>query len=636
MLLQKKTIMSKIKISIFLLLIIVSFQSMAQEKVTIERSTKTELIGGQKYYIHTVEKGQTAYSISKAYGVSLEDIYLNNPGSDQGLVLDQVLRIPVITKVAEKKRTLKDSLSSDKKYIYHYVEKGETLYHICKVYNVNPDVLVSHNQGLTSDLHPGDLIIIPTQENLISEKAKDLYASVSEYKVKKRDTYYRLQKKFDVSQAQLEQLNPELKDGGLQKGMIILVPKGLKKMDTIPAYVEIVPDSVVLVQNELISMDTTMILPIHCDSFQRQTDTFHIALMMPFYSDLEKEIKSSNVYYAKGAKSYKSFRFIQFYEGFLMALDSIKQLGFNAEVYIYDTKGDTAETRMITQKPEFKDLDLVIGPLFHENVKIVLDASKDCKTKVVSPFSRNSEAVEDNPKLFKIMPSTESIIKSSCQWVSDSMPNSRIILIHDGTESEMKLVELIKKSFNSHAGNGIDTNEIFIYSYANADSKKIISKLSLQRKNLLINLSSNEAKISNFVRELNRKINDYDIYLIGSELNWSRFSTLEIKYLVNLHLTQSSYSFIDPLDSTAQQFETRFIEKYKTLPKNEAYRGFDISWFFLNSLLYYGTNFEACFNKLKVHTMTTKFYFEQKGFGLFENTYLNMYQYNDYKLINKK
>ena len=628
--------MIKTKISIFLFLIFVSFQSIAQEKLTIERSTKIEVIDGQRYYIHTVEKGQTAYSISKAYGVSLQDIYSHNPGADQGLLLDQVLRIPVVSKVVEKESTPKDSLASNKKFIYHYVEKGETLYHICKVYNVNPNVLVSYNPGLTSDLHPGDVIKIPTQEKLISEKAKALYPSVFDYKVKKRDNYYRLHRKYKVSQEQLEQLNPELKTSGLQKGMIIQIPKGLKKLDTIPEYVEIDPDSVILVENDTMVPDTSMTVAIDCDSMQQKTDTFHIALMMPFYSDLEGEIKSLNALYSKGAKAYKSFQFIQFYEGFLMALDSIKQLGFNAEVYIYDTKGDTAETRKITNKPEFKNLDLVIGPLFHENVKIVLDASKGSKTKVVSPFSRKTESVENSSNLFKIMPGVESIVKNSCKWISDSLPNSRIILIHDGTDNELEMIELIKESFNKYAGNGIDTNEIFIYSYANADSEKYISRLSNQRKNILINLSNNEAKISNFVRELDRKRKDYDIYLVGSELNWGRFKTLEIKYLVDLHLTQCSSTFIDPLDSTALQFETRFIAKYKTLPQPIAYRSFDISWFFMNSLLQYGTNFENCFNKLPLHTMTTKFQFEQKGFGFYENTYLNMYQYNDYKLVNKK
>jgi len=590
--------------------------------------------GGEKFYIHIVKKGQTAYSISRAYNVKVTDIYKNNVGAENGLKLDQELKIPFVVSPVAKKELLKDSLSADKNFIYHVVVKGETLYRITKAFNVNQDVLTKYNPNLTANLHPGDIIKIPTQDQLISEKAKQLYPSVNEYKVRKRDTYYRLHKKFEVSQAQLEQLNPKLKEEGLQKGMIILMPVGLKKLDTIPVYVDIIPDSVAT-QIDTSLVDSSIVM-IDCDSLSARNDTFHIALMIPFYSDLEPEIRSSNIHYSKGAKSYKSFKFIQFYEGFLMAIDSMKQLGFNAEVYIYDTKGDTAETRKITQKPEFQSLDLVIGPLYHKNVRIVLEAGKANNIKVVSPFSRNQLLVADNPHLFKVSPSAESIIESSCKWVADSLPNSRIFVIHDGTESELQVVNLMKKDFARHANSGIDTNEVFIYSYKNADSEKVISNLSSNRNNLIINLSNNEAKISNFVRELNEKTEDYEIYLIGSELNWKRFSTLEVNYLVSLRLTQCTSHFIDPLDTAAQEFEIRFIEKYKTPPTTIAYNGFDISWYFMNALFYYGINFEACINNLDIHTMGTKYQFQQQGTGAYENTYLNMYQYVDYKLINKK
>ena len=630
----KETTMDKLRLSIFLLFLVFSFQGIAQNSTPIVRSAKTEMQGGEKFYIHIVKKGQTAYSISRAYNVKVTDIYKNNPGTEHGLKLDQELKIPFVVSSVAKKPLLKDSLSADKNFIYHAVAKGETLYRITKEFNVNQDILIKYNPNLTANLHPGDIIKIPTQDQLISEKAKLLYPKVNEYKVRKRDTYYRLHKKFEVSQAQLEQLNPKLKEEGLQKGMIILMPVGLKKLDTIPVYVDIIPDSVATqIDTSLVDSSFAM---IDCDSLSARNDTFHIALMIPFYSNLESEIRSSNVHYSKGAKSYKSFKFIQFYEGFLLALDSIKQLGFHAEVYIYDTKGDAAETRKITQKPEFQSLDLVIGPLFHENVRIVLEAGKANNIKVVSPFSRNQVLVANNPHLFKVAPSTESIIENSCQWVADSLPNSRIIVIHDGTKSELHAVNLMKKAFARHASNGIDTNDIFVYSYKNADSKRAISNLSSNRNNLLINLSNNEAKISNFVRELSKKTKAYEIYLIGSELNWKRFKTLEVNYLVGLRLTQCTSHFVDPLDTAAQAFAIRFIDNYKTPPSAIAYNGFDISWYFMNALFYYGINFEACINKLDIHTMGTKFQFKQNGAGAYENTYLNMYQYIDYKLVNKK
>lgn len=632
---EKATTMNKLIISLFFVFTLLSAQSFAQDVKGIKRSDKTEMINGTKFYIHTVKKGQTAYSISKAYGVKVEDIYQNNPGSEQGLQLDQQLKIPVLVKAIGHVEPVQDSLSADGKFIYHRVERGETLYRIMKHFNVNQDVLVANNPGLNANLHPGDIIKIPTQDNLISEKAQALYSDLEEYKVKKKDTYYKLEKKYAVNQQQLEQLNPQLVTNGLQKGMIIFMPKGLKKLATIPTFIEIKADTVLL-EGDPLASDSIFAQLFDCDSLIARNDTFRIAIMIPFYANLEKEIRTSSSYYAKKANSYKSFTFIQFYEGFLIALDSIKQLGFNAEVYVYDTKADTATVRQIIQKHEFESLDLIIGPLFNANVKLVLEAVEENNTKVISPFSRESDLVQNHPNLFKVAPSTTSIIKSSCEWVADSLPNARILVIHDDKKSQVQVVELMKKSFNQHAGNGIDTNEVFFYSYKKDGVSKMLKNLSPDHKNVIVNLVNNEAEISNFLRVFNPKSEDYQIYLIGSELNWKRFETLEIKYLVDLHLTQCTSHFIDHTDTTVFYFEKRFINRYETVPSTLAFNGFDISWFFLNALYYYGPGFESCMNKLNVHTMSTKYIFKKNGEGGYENTYLNMYQYNNYKLVNKR
>jgi len=220
--------MNKLRVSIFFFLIFLSIQSFAQEINGIKKSEKVEMIDGKKFYIHKVRKGQTVYSISKAYGIKIEDIYKYNPDSEQGLQLDQELRVPFINRAISSAEPPQDSLSADGKFIYHRVKRGETLYRIMKKFNVNQEVLLKYNSGLSVNLYPGDIIKIPTQENLVSEEAKKLYADVEEYKVKRKYNYYRLQKKFAVNQQQLEQLNPQLKSTGLQKGMIILMPKGLK------------------------------------------------------------------------------------------------------------------------------------------------------------------------------------------------------------------------------------------------------------------------------------------------------------------------------------------------------------------------------------------------------------------------
>ena len=67
----------------FLFGLMLSGNLTAQE--VIERSSKITQIGGKEYYMHHVKQGQTLYSISKAYNVSIEEIERLNPEVKNGL-----------------------------------------------------------------------------------------------------------------------------------------------------------------------------------------------------------------------------------------------------------------------------------------------------------------------------------------------------------------------------------------------------------------------------------------------------------------------------------------------------------------------------------------------------------------------
>ena len=78
----------------FLFGIMLSGNLMAQEVVVVRSSQKTQ-IGGKTYYMHHVKQGQTLYSISKAYNVTVEEIEKLNPEVKNGLKAGLVLGIPV-------------------------------------------------------------------------------------------------------------------------------------------------------------------------------------------------------------------------------------------------------------------------------------------------------------------------------------------------------------------------------------------------------------------------------------------------------------------------------------------------------------------------------------------------------------
>ena len=85
----------------FLFGIMLSGNLVAQE-VVVERSSQKTQIGGKEYYMHHVKQGQTLYSISKAYNVTVEEIERLNPEVKNGLKAGLVLGIPVRPVVMQK------------------------------------------------------------------------------------------------------------------------------------------------------------------------------------------------------------------------------------------------------------------------------------------------------------------------------------------------------------------------------------------------------------------------------------------------------------------------------------------------------------------------------------------------------
>ncbi|NND10356.1 MAG: LysM peptidoglycan-binding domain-containing protein, partial [Flavobacteriaceae bacterium] len=243
----------------------------------------TVSINAQQYKTHQVQEGETIISISKLYKVTPLEIFQLNPDAKQGLKSNTVLLIPK-TKVPSANSntvvTITQELQGFKK---HKVRRKETLYSLSKRYNVPQEDIKKYNKWLYAEnLRKGDKLQIPIYKEIRKEEivdntiqeyivqqgegkwrvaykfgisveeletlnpdmgdslkegqiltvpniADNLVRTVDEtygyYKVLPREGYYRLKIKLGLTKEELEELNPELKDGGLKDGMILKVPK---------------------------------------------------------------------------------------------------------------------------------------------------------------------------------------------------------------------------------------------------------------------------------------------------------------------------------------------------------------------------------------------------------------------------
>lgn len=176
---------------------------------------------------HKVRKGESLYSISKKYNVSVLELEQLNPAAKKGLAVNSILQI------STKKET---------EVVLHEVVAKETLFGLSKKYNISVEKLKQLNPIVESEgLKIGQILqlsktkISSVTERIIVEKPNVKFDEKDEFQevfhtVLPKETKYGLSKKFNISISELERLNPQIKNE-LAVG-IRLVIRTLEKNDS--------------------------------------------------------------------------------------------------------------------------------------------------------------------------------------------------------------------------------------------------------------------------------------------------------------------------------------------------------------------------------------------------------------------
>ena len=180
---------------------------------------------------HTVRKGETLYSISKKYNVTVSQLEELNPTAKNGLSINSILQI---------------SKKNESESIEHQVVAKETLYGLSKKYNLSVEKLKQFNPSIESEgLKIGMILKIPTSSNTVvsdkgivsnSKPQKEKKEGIQEvfHTVLAKETKYGISKKYKMSIAELEKLNPQIKnDLAIGTRLIIHTSQEIEKLEEI-------------------------------------------------------------------------------------------------------------------------------------------------------------------------------------------------------------------------------------------------------------------------------------------------------------------------------------------------------------------------------------------------------------------
>ena len=108
---------------------------------------------------------------------------------------------------------------ADQEMRRHTVSQGETMYSITQQYGIQEADLLQLNPDLKSGLRAGTVLIIPNGASTQSE-----IVGYEEHKVRRKETLFSLSRKYDVSVLDIKNANKELYSEPLRKGKRIKIP----------------------------------------------------------------------------------------------------------------------------------------------------------------------------------------------------------------------------------------------------------------------------------------------------------------------------------------------------------------------------------------------------------------------------
>jgi LysM repeat protein len=579
---------------------------------------------------HIAKPKETLYSISRDYNVNVEDLKnLNAEILQNGLKIGQAIEIPNSSgsapapiketppvKVVETKPV---AVQSDKT-IFHIVEPKETKFGIAKKYGITVSELEQKNPAIVSNLPVGFKLTISgstgktepvkevekpkpvvkeikeeltqTTETLHTVKKSNGYAN---YEVKPKETLFSLAQMFGVSQEELINLNPSLKDG-VKIGMILKVPgKGSMVMVSNPSSNGKFADLTQSIKKEN-RKQLVLLLPFNASKIQGDTlKTIALRLKKDAFLNMT----------------------LDFYSGALMAIDSAKALGLNMDVKIYDSQESKLSSNVvdIVNTNKLKTADAVIGPFYQQYVEKVAEMLSENNVPVISPLSK--EIGKSYSNLFQAMPPSDF---AKCAMFDFMMSKSgNIIVVSDPKRLANK--EFISKKYPSARFVGLtETGALDVVS--------LKGMLVKDKTNFVVLDSERTGMILGTTNALLNEIANFQIQLVIIEPNETLdFEEISMKRLTILKMLFPSLTR-ENNSPHAAIFEKEYKARNKIFPSQYATRGFDITFDTLLRLSQ-GKTFEASANEFKTEQVESKFEYAKKDSEGYVNKGVYIMEFQD-------
>ena len=503
---------------------------------------KKQPTGFEKY---TVKDKETLYGLAQRFHITQDDLRRYNMVLyKKELRKGQEITIPLYRDAPKEISKGKEGLT---KYI---VKPGEGLWRIAQNYGVTQETLERLNPNLPNPLKEGMEIWVPAGKSGVPEVTTD--KALVLYQVEKGEGFMSLERKFGLSQKELEKLNPELKDG-IKLEAQIWIPKN--------NFLDYVATLGGASQTDVATGNATDANP-KIKSGMNPSNTKTVSFVLPFRVN---GIQAGNIADIKIKLQKEKITAIasDFYSGALMALDSLQKMGFSLTVNVYDSNGNAQGVKAISSSEGLKSSQVIIGPFSPSAFNALSETITSDNIAILAPLSNRN--IELRPNVFQTVPTIEVQQNSMISFINQKYPDANIVLLSDAKSKDMN--EKLLSSFSQAK---------------NVDNiQGIQSALNKEATNIVFVSSDDVVFLSDAIRILyniagiNGKNKNYNIIMAtldkGDAYDHNSISNSQLSALKFTYPAANRYA------GESNPFIKKYLKTYKISPSKYAFRGFDLT-----------------------------------------------------------
>ena len=325
--------------------------------------------------------------------------------------------------------------------------------------------------------------------------------------------------------------------------------------------------------------------------FGQQTPlkTYRVGIFSALYLD---SVFTNNEYnYGKKFPKFTQ-QGLDFVQGAEIALDSLPLPNGNVIATVFDSKASLNNIPWLINNRKLDSLDLIIG-----SVKDIdfLDLAKFAKQKnipFISATYPNDGGIVENPFLVIVNPTLRAHCETIYSYLLQSHGTDRIILCRKKGSQEDKIADYFKMI------NGTEGKPLLNIQTINFedDFSKLVNSLDSNRKTIIIGGSLNETFASGLVNVIYPLKGSYPLEIIGMP-NWDGFSFLKKSALKDFPVYYTTAFINNKANAYTKQITQVYSKKFKGVPSDMAYKGFESVYIFARLITRYSDDFMSHLNE---------------------------------------